>query len=42
MYRPAGTSSYRPAEPIFPNEPASRSPVQMATFEETIPLPPQQ
>ena len=42
MYRPAGTSSYRPSEPIFPSGPSSRSPVQMATFEETVPLPPQQ
>jgi len=36
MYRPAGTSSYQISEPIFPDEPASRSPVQMATFEEPL------
>lgn len=42
MYRPAGTSSYRTSEPIFSDEPASQSPVQMATFEEPILEPPQQ
>lgn len=42
MYRPAGTSSYRPSEPIFSDEPSSSGPVQMATFEEPAYLPPQQ
>lgn len=43
MYRPAGTSSYRPSEPIFSDEPSSSGPVQMATFEEPASLPsPQQ
>lgn len=36
MYRPAGTSSYQPSAPIFSDEPASRSPVQMATYEEPV------
>jgi hypothetical protein len=36
MYRPAGTSSYQPSAPIFSDEPASRSPVQMATFDEPV------
>jgi len=42
MYRPAGTSSYRPSEPIFSDEPSSNGPVQMATFEEPASLPPPQ
>ncbi len=42
MYRPAGTSSYRSSEPIFSDEPASHSPVQMATFEEPVAELPQQ
>lgn len=36
MYRPPGTSSYQPSAPIFSDEPASRSPVQMATFDEPV------
>ena len=42
MYRPAGTSSSRTSEPIFSDEPASQSPVQMATFEEPVAELPQQ
>jgi S-DNA-T family DNA segregation ATPase FtsK/SpoIIIE len=36
MYRPAGTSSYQPSAPIFSDEPAPRSPVQMATYDEPV------
>lgn len=36
MYRPAGTSSYRPAQPIFADDPEPAGPVRMATYEEPV------
>jgi hypothetical protein len=36
MYRPAGTSSYRPAQPIFADDPEPSGPVRMATYEEPV------